>query len=195
MVSAVSPRLYPSAWGHEEQGLLSMDMPRKVFVSGIGPEEGLNWCSVGVGAVWGAAGLGVCSAGAILVWYRRHCCIKWQLYGRRKGESFSVGQEWKVFLGGYHWGQLGKEWQHALANAAEWRCSQRTSVHSQNQNLRAQHTCTHMHTHAHTCTHAACMLTGNATSMHRALAPPLGQHEWIISRHSLQHMRSWSTAH
>lgn len=24
-------------------------------------------------------------------------------------ESFSVGQEWKVCLGGYHWGQLRKE--------------------------------------------------------------------------------------
>lgn len=35
-------KLYPSAWGHEERGLLSMDMPRKVFVSGTGSEEELN---------------------------------------------------------------------------------------------------------------------------------------------------------
>lgn len=53
----------------------------------------------------------------------------------------------------------------------------------------------HVHTHAHTCTHAACMLTGNATSMYTALVPLLGPHEWITPRHSLEHMRSWSTAH
>lgn len=35
-------KLYPSAWGHEKRGLLSMDMPRKVFVSGTGSEEELN---------------------------------------------------------------------------------------------------------------------------------------------------------
>lgn len=52
----------------------------------------------------------MCRVGAIFVWYRRHCCtVARQLSGRRKGESFSVGQEWKVSLGDYHWGQLGKE--------------------------------------------------------------------------------------
>lgn len=51
----------------------------------------------------------VCAGWAIFVWYRRHCCMKWQLSGRRKGESFSVGPEWKVYLGGYHCDKLRKE--------------------------------------------------------------------------------------
>lgn len=139
----------------------------------------------------------MCSAGAIFVWYSRHCCIKWQLSGRRKGESFSVGQERKLCLGGYHWGQMRKEWQRALANSAESRCSQCTCVHSQN--LRAQHMCTHMHTHAHmqlACSQAmpqACTLLwspcwARMSGLHPGIA-------WNICVHGVQPTRNETCAY